>query len=289
MTMPQKTPHDIVAQNKARVTQYVQERLLKECAARGSAATLARAIGFKEPTVANAKNYGRVGTTLAQALARHWGMTYEQMVEVAHGKTQAPPVAVAESNTPPDGEAPEATPKTPPAKSDVRSKQVADHWFPDDVEELYTRAIKRQATIDYSPPVGRTAKVFVRDATHQLRDGHTRLDLMITALEAARELEGQGVELTQEAMYGLLISKAMDNAKSKPPPKGETPLQRKLREAHEANEREGIEADVPAWVPRPPAHIPPEARRELPPPSSTEPAPPPASGPVPKNKKRGGR
>lgn len=205
------------------------------------------------------------------------GMKLENVRKIAAAlSVSASWLATGEGDGPTPG-APEPTPHTPPARSEVRERVVADHWFPDEVEALYAKAIKLRADVDYSPQVGRVAKVFVRDVTYQLREGLTRLDLMRAALEAAREIEAGGAEPTVDAIHGAFLSAALACA---PTRTGESNLARRLREADEQNRREGIVPEMAQE--RPPLPVVPGARRvELPP------VPPPASGPV--RKGRGGR
>jgi len=204
---------------------------------------------------------------------------------------QAPPGSLVAAKSP------EPPPVTPPAKSDVREKYVVDHWFPDEVEDTFVKAVKIQAHIDYPARQSRPAKVFLRESKAEMAKGYNRVDLMIAALEAARELDEEGIEPTEKTILGRLIQKAM--AKRPPPPPGESSLARRLREAHEANLRNGIEADVPSWVPRPGPvpdvpgltpleFLPRPAAPALPPAPEPEPAPPPASGPVAKRSKNKG-
>ena len=268
--MPTKTPRDSAEEAHHRVAAYVQKRLREEGAKSGwgFVAKVGRATGFTPAHVSGAKNHASVGHGFAEAVARYWGMTYDEMKRVAAGQAEAPAV----------GE-PEPTP--PPAKSDVREKAAADHWFPDEVESLFIAAVRRRAEVDYTVPVSRVAKVFVRDATHQLRPGVTRLDLMLTALDTARDIEASGAEPTPEAVWGALLSKAVEQAA---PRTGETALERCLREADENNRRRGIEGDPPGWLPKVPANDPPGVppgtpRFQLPPVAPPVSAPPPpASG-----------
>lgn len=290
--MPKKKPLQEMEEVGRKVAAYIRARLAAECEEdRGRAAVISRETGLTPSMVSQVRRgHSPAGPKFAGAIARYWGMTIDQLEAVATGQQDAPPAP----------EPPEPTPQTPPAKSDVRAKHEADHWFPDEVEELYARAIKIKAEVDYSAPVGRVAKVFVRDATHQLKKGVTRLDLMLIALDTARAIEASGGELTPGAIYGAMISEAIEQAR---PRTGESNLERLLREADEKNQREGIVADLPGWIPAPPAELPPEIpahtpRLHLPPlppappPSSTSPVsapPPPASGPVRKGKSRGRR
>lgn len=261
--MPGKLPPKHAGdQAKEHVAQYVSARLVAECEERGAATRIAKATGFTPAAIANAKNHARVGADLARGLAKYWHMTIDQLEAVAMGKEDPAPGLPADSPSP------------PPAESDVRTKTVADHWFPDEVEDLFIAAVRRRADVNYSAPVARVAKVFVRDATHQLKAGVTRLDLMLSALDTARELETSGAELTTDAIYGAMISQAIERAV----PRQDSTLARVLREADEKNQREGVVANVSAQAPRALVDDRLKAHQvELPP---MPPPPPPASGPV---------
>lgn len=87
MTMPREHASDQV---KEQVAQYVRARLLVECEERGKATKIAKATGFTPAAVANAKNHARVGADLARGLAKHWGMTIDQLEAVALGKSEEP-------------------------------------------------------------------------------------------------------------------------------------------------------------------------------------------------------
>lgn len=63
------------------IAAYVQGRLQQEYESqpRGYMASLARKVSMSTAHLANAKNKGSVGGDLAQALAKAWGMTWEEL------------------------------------------------------------------------------------------------------------------------------------------------------------------------------------------------------------------
>lgn len=191
MVMPSKTPHDLVEQSKVQVTRYVQARLKQECFTRGSAAALAKKLGFKGPTIANAKNHARIGPGLAEALAAHWGMTFDELKRVAAGQQEAPP---------------EPTPATPPAKSGPRLSsgeerddvEYVDAWFFEALQELQGRR-------RYSGAQGQAAKRFLVWGSNKL-DGDPK-KMVLGALEAAKELDETGQQMTPEKIFALLVEK----------------------------------------------------------------------------------
>lgn len=81
---------------KEAVAAYVQARLKRETAPRGAAAKVAAATGFSTAHVANAKNHGRIGQDFAEGMAKHWGMTYDELVKVATGRSEEPEDLVVE-------------------------------------------------------------------------------------------------------------------------------------------------------------------------------------------------
>lgn len=78
-----KSARTTVDQAEKKIAEYVQKRLKVECTERGAASALARKIGFSNAHIANAKNYGSVGPALIAALAKHWGLTRDQLESLA--------------------------------------------------------------------------------------------------------------------------------------------------------------------------------------------------------------
>lgn len=78
------------------ISAYVQARLQREYETlpRGHMAGLARKTGMSTAHLANAKNKGSVGPDLAQALAKAWGMTWDEL-RAAAGVATATERAVA--------------------------------------------------------------------------------------------------------------------------------------------------------------------------------------------------
>ena len=75
---------------------YVSDRLTRECAERGKAASIARTIGFSPAHISNARTgQAGVGEDLAEALAKYWGLSYEELqkeaVAWAEGGGRLPP------------------------------------------------------------------------------------------------------------------------------------------------------------------------------------------------------
>lgn len=119
----------------------------------------------------------------------------------------------------------DATPHTPPAKSDVRPKgeTVRDDvevegWFFETLQEL---GGKRR----YTKEQVQAAKVFLMSGNPLVEEEGPR-KIVLGALEAARELDMLGSDPTPEAILALLISK---NA----PPSGPEPGAREADSARE--------------------------------------------------------
>lgn len=71
-------------ERKQIVGSYVRQRLRDECKVRGVAAKIAREIGFSSAHLANIQKEDRgIGDDFAEAIAKYWGMTQAQLVEVA--------------------------------------------------------------------------------------------------------------------------------------------------------------------------------------------------------------
>lgn len=81
---------------KEAVAAYVQARLKRETAPRGAAAKVAAVTGFSTAHVANAKNHGRIGQDFAEAMAKYWGMTYDELAKVATGRSEEPEELIVE-------------------------------------------------------------------------------------------------------------------------------------------------------------------------------------------------
>jgi transcriptional regulator with XRE-family HTH domain len=105
-----------------------------------------------------------------------------------------------------DPEALEATPPTPPAKSGLRLSsgeeredvEYVDAWFFEALQELQGRR-------RYSGAQGQAAKRFLVWGSNKL-DGDPK-KMVLGALEAAKELDETGQQMTPEKIFALLVEK----------------------------------------------------------------------------------
>ncbi len=114
---------------------YVRDRLRKECAVRGEATKIARAIGFSTAHVTNVQKEERgVGDDFAEAIARYWGLGYAELEEAAQRWA-------AENPTEP---APPSAPEEPvdPYPNRARAAQLARE---DRVDEAAIRSVLEEA------------------------------------------------------------------------------------------------------------------------------------------------
>ena len=178
--MPKKTTRDASREESGHVAAYVQSRLREEDAkfGRGYVAKTAEAVGYSAPHISNAKNEGRMGRELMEALAAHWGMSFEEMKRVALGQQAAPDVSQA---------SPEPTP--PPAKSDTR--RIATHYEDPQVEGYFASAIRHAP----EEPTGKqivTSKVFLREKMTKMVEGVDMVEFALGVIEAVQVLDKAG-------------------------------------------------------------------------------------------------
>jgi transcriptional regulator with XRE-family HTH domain len=131
----------------------------------------------------------------------------------------------------------DATPPTPPAKSGPRLSsgeerddvEYVDAWFFEALQNLRGRR-------HYTPRQGQAAKRFLAWGSNKLKDNSDPSKMVMGALEAARELDETGREMSPENIFALLVEK---NA----PPSGPESGARE-HDAKEAAARELIRKEI---------------------------------------------
>ncbi len=125
------------------------------------------------------------------------------------------------------GEAESASPAPPPATG-PRAKPRADHHFPEEVEDIARKFEEHPEAKCFTWSQKNASKVFLRDSKAQFRPGTNLVAYFHNVLKVAKALDDTGEEPSYEAILAAFISQDPTS-----PPEGETPLQRKMREARE--------------------------------------------------------
>ena len=229
-----------VEEDKKKVGSYIQRRLQGELVEHGDQAKLAAEIGFTSSALNQAKKSAKAGDDLAKALAKHWRVTYDQLVLLARGQ-DLPAQSPASDN---DAQSP-----LPPS---VHSGTRSVDWFPDEVENLALDAVAMARTPDgqkYSIEQVRPAKVFLRDLKHELKEGVTRADVMADALEASFSILKAGGDPTFDAIFAWML--AQKKIRVDRPRTASTAVEQLLAQADEQNQRDGVVAEPAPVKPSP--------------------------------------
>lgn len=210
--LPPRHPLD---QAKLKVAQYISARLKEESKERGDAAKIAAKIRFTDAAVANAKNHMIMGDKLVRALAAYWGMTIDELEQVAMGDREPPQASPSPSPTP------------PPADSDVRTRPTAAHWFPDEVEATFAEALQHPDAPRLAGPSAAmqllASKVTYRDRMTNLAPD-VAVEFCVQLLWAAKALDDAGTlgAADDEVTKGALLSEVYRRSASRPlPPRPE--------------------------------------------------------------------
>lgn len=117
----------------------------------------------------------------------------------------------------------EPSPSPPPADSDVRTKSVASHWFPDEVEATFAEALQHPDAPRLAGPSAAAqltaSKVTYRDRATNLTPD-VAVEFCVQLLWAAKHLDEAGAlgAADDEATKGALLSEVYRRAAGRTPP-----------------------------------------------------------------------
>lgn len=176
---------------------YVRDRLRRECQVRGTQAEIARLTHISDAHLANIrKGVVGVGTEVGEKLARHWGMSFEELLAAARAHAATNP--------------PVATPPTSPAGATLPLGQQPE-WV-----EAFARArqIYPGVPLEWLERAREAVLPGVRVTADDI--GWVGRRLWLTHLE--EEAQGRATDAT--APYREQADKKKTGARSKIPPPG---------------------------------------------------------------------